>query len=352
MNLLRWPCLRVVLAAVLGNLMALCSPAAKAAPPGFDAATERVRESIREARGDSYWGADPPAEEIASRGEPSAATVLSGAGHALVVIGQDGRPMGSQLRLLHVSVEGARASANDCMLRIGQDEDRSCPPVPLALVDCAAWSVPADAARAAMLEARAALFVRVYEKKFISDPREEIEDSDGVSGGVMGSVPGGSSVDFAAAVTVRESGEHPIRVSEEWAGYLSGSAAGKLARAGAAAEILRKAFPRPNDAPASAPPPVLHAEFSRLFTTLPLDAQYWWWVRERMVLMAATLGLPADLAQLKKYLTPRSQDPSVLRTRVYALEALARRTGRDTRCDGTRRLADGEAAAAWARSRR
>jgi hypothetical protein len=345
MNLLRCLCPRGVLAALL---MALCGSAAGAAPPGFDAATERVRESIREARGDSNWGADPPAEETASRGEPFAATVLSGTGHALVVIGQDGRPMGSQLRLLNVSVEGTRASASDCVLRIGQDEDRSCPPAPLALVDCATWSVPADAARAAMLEARAALFVRVYEKKFISDPREEIEDSDAVPGGVIGSVAGGSSADFAAAVTVRESGEHPIRVSEEWAGYLSSNAAGKLARADAAAEILRKAFPRPNDAPASTPPPALHAEFSRLFTTLPLDAQYWWWVRERMVLMAATLGLPADLAQLKRYLTLRSKDPGVLRTRTYALEALARRTGRDTRCDGSRRLADTTAAAPWA----
>jgi hypothetical protein len=56
----------------------------------------------------------------------------------------------------------------------------------------------------------------------------------------------------------------------------------------------------------------------------------------------------ADLARLKKYLTPRGKDPSRLRTRAYALEALARRTRRDTRCDGGRRLTDAAAAAAWA----
>ena len=50
------------------------------------------------------------------------------------------------------------------------------PPAPLALVDCATWSVTADAARAALLEARAALFVRVYEK-IIAGPREELDTS-------------------------------------------------------------------------------------------------------------------------------------------------------------------------------
>ncbi len=347
MNIVRSPRPRVVLAAALASLTGLCSAAAGAAPPDFDAVTARIREIIRKDRGDSTWGAEPPAEETAARGEPFAATTLSGTGHAMVVIGGDGQPMGSHLRLLHVSVEGDRATASDCVLRLGEDEDRSCPPAPLALVDCATWSVPADAARAAMLAARAALFVRVYEKKFIADPREESMDSDAVEGGVEGSVAGGSSVDFVAVANVMESGEHPLRVAEEWAGYVSSDAIGRYARADAATDILREAFPRPSDTPASAPPPAIHAEFSRLFATLPLDADYWWWVCERMVLMAGTLGLPADLARLKKYLTPRGKDPSDLRTRVYALEALARRTRRDTRCDGSRRLADDAAAAAW-----
>jgi hypothetical protein len=340
---------RAVLAAALACLTALCGAAAGAAPPpGSDAVTERIREILREDRGDSVWGADPPAEETAARGEPFAATALRGSGHALVAIGSDGRPMGSHLRLLHVSVEGARASASDCVLRLGLDEDRSCPPAPLALVDCATWSVPADAARAALLAARAALFVRVYEKKFIADPREERMDDD-MLGGVAGSVAGGSSFDFVAVANVMESGEHRIRVAEEWAGYASSSAVGRYARADAATDILREAFPRPNDAPASAPPPAIHAEFSRLFATLPLDADFWWWVRERMVLMAGALGLPADVTRLERYLTPKGKkDPSGLRTRAYALEALARRTQRDTRCDGSRRLADDAAAAAWA----
>jgi hypothetical protein len=264
----------------------------------------------------------------------------------MLLFGGDGRPIGSHLRLLHVSVEGAHASASDCVLRLGNDDDRSCPPAPLALVDCATWSVPADAARAALLAARAALFVRVYQKKFIADPREESED-DSLEGGVIGGVFGGSSADFIAVANVMESGEHRIRVAEEWAGYASADAAGPYARADAATAILGEAFPRPSDAPNSAPPPAVHAEFSRLFTTLPLDAQFWWWVRERMVLMAADLGLPPDLGRLKKYLTPKGKDPSQLRTRAYALEALARRTQRDTRCDGGRRLAAAAAAAAW-----
>ena len=349
---------RIVLAAALASLTALCgaaTAAAEAAPPGTDpvtdAVTNKVREVLREDGGTSAWGAEPPAEEIAARGEPVAATALTGSGHAMVVIGADGRPLGSHLRLLHVSVEGDRATASECVLRLGQDEDRSCPPAPLALVDCATWSVPADAARAATRAARTALFVRVYEKKFIAGPREESED-DSVPGGVGGSVDGGSSADFLVAASVRESGEHPLRVGEEWAGYASSGAAGRYARAAAATEILREAFPRQNDAPAAPPPPALEAEFSRLFATLPLDADSWWWVRERLVLMAATLGLPADLARLEKYLAPRSKDPSTLRTRIYSLEALARRTGRDTRCDGTRRLAPDAAAAAWARVRR
>src|SRR5947199_2148690 len=102
------------------------------------------------------------AETIAARGEPVAATALRGAGHAMVVIGGDGLPKGSHLRLLHVSVEGARAAVDDCVLRLGQEEGRSCPPPPLALVDCATWSVPADAVRSATLAARAVLFVRIY----------------------------------------------------------------------------------------------------------------------------------------------------------------------------------------------
>ena len=277
--------------------------------------------------------------------EPFAATALSGVGHAMVVIGGDGRPMGSHLWLMHVNVEGARASVSECVLRLGQDEDRPCPPAPPALVDCATWSVPADAARTALLEARAALFVRVYEKKFIADPREELED--GAVAGVAGGIAGSTTSNFVVAANVMEAGEHRLRVAEEWAGYASSDAAGRYARADAATDILREAFPRPSDAQASAPPPGIHAEFSHLFATLPLDADYWWWVRERMVLMAATLGLPADLARLKEYLTPRGRGPSDLRTRAYALEALARRTQRDTRCAGGRRLADDAAAAAW-----
>ncbi len=348
MNAERSPGLRFVLATVLAGLTGLCSAAAGAAPPSIDAVTERVREIIRTDHGDSEWGADPPAAEIAARGEPLAATSLSGSGHAMVVIGGDGLPGGSHLRLLHVSVEGARASVNECVLRLGLDEHRSCPPPPLALVDCATWSVPADSARSATLAARAALFVRVYEKKLIAGPREESEDDGPVYGGVSGGISG-STADFVAAVNVRESGEHPVRVAEEWAGYPSSDAAGRYARADAAAAILREAFPRPSDAAAAPPPPAVHAEFSRLFATLPLDTDSWWWVRERMVLMASALGLPDDLARLKSYLAPQGTGPSELRTRAYALEALARRTRRDTRCDGSRRLADDIAAASWAR---
>jgi hypothetical protein len=346
MNVVESRCLRVVLAAALASLMVLCSAAAEAAPPGLDAATEKIREILREDRGDSGWGADPPAEEIAVRGEPFAATVLSGAGHAMLLIGEDGRPRGSHLRLLHVSVEGDRAWVNECVLRLGRDEDRSCPPPPFALVDCATWSVPAEAARTAALTARAALFVRVYEKKFISGPSEEFEDGTPVVIGVSGGFTM-STADFVAVANVMESGKPPLRVAEEWAGYPSSKDTGRYVRADAAAAILREAFPRPSDAPASNPPPVLHAELSRLFATLPLDAEFWGWVRERMVLMTTFLGLPADLARLEKYLTPESTDPSALRTRAYALEALARRTGRDTRCDGGRRLADDAAAALW-----
>jgi hypothetical protein len=148
MNLMRGPCRRAALATVLSSLATLCSAAAGAAPPGSDAVSEKVREIIRKDEGDSdsRWGADPPAEEIAERGEPFAATILSGSGHAMVVIGKDGQPMGSHLRLLHVSVEGDRASASDCVLRLGEDDDRSCPPAPFTLVDCATWSVSAGAA--------------------------------------------------------------------------------------------------------------------------------------------------------------------------------------------------------------
>src|SRR4051794_19339803 len=96
------PCPRVVLAAML---TALCSVAAGAAPPpGSDAVTERVREILQEDGGNSEWGADPPADETAARGEPFAATTLSGSGHAMLLLDKDGRPLGSHLRLLHVSV--------------------------------------------------------------------------------------------------------------------------------------------------------------------------------------------------------------------------------------------------------
>jgi hypothetical protein len=145
---------------------------------------------------------------------------------------------------------------------------------------------------------------------------------------------------------VRESVDHPIRVAEEWAGYPSSDAAGRYARAVAAERILWGAFERPKDAPTSAPPPAVHAEFSRLFTKLPLASGSWWWVRERMVLMATSLGLPADLARLEKYLAMGSGH-----IQTYSLEALARRTGRDPRCDGGRRVTDAVAAAAWNRAK-
>lgn len=64
-------CPRVVLAATLACFTALCGQAAgaaEAAPPaGFDAATERIREILREDGGGSVWGAEPPAAETASR---------------------------------------------------------------------------------------------------------------------------------------------------------------------------------------------------------------------------------------------------------------------------------------------
>lgn len=337
-------------AAVVG-LASLCGHAAAAtqAAPALDSVTERVRQILARDGGDAEWGAEPPEVTVAERGEPVAVTVLAGVGHAVVMIGSDGRPAGSHLTLLHVSAEGASASATECVLRLGLEDDRSCPPAPPALVDCATWSVPAETARAAALEARAAFFVRIYEKKFIAGPREERLDDDGVEGGVSGSVSGGTTHSFLAAASVIESGAHRMRVSGEWAGYASAHAAGRYARALAAAGIVRDAFPRPDDVPAAPPPAAFHAEFSRLLETLPLDQQYWWWVRERLVLMAGVLGLPADLARLESYLDPTKTGPSELRTRAYALESLARRTGRDTRCDGTRRLDDAAAAAAWAR---
>ncbi|HEX4961895.1 MAG TPA: hypothetical protein VF173_13720 [Thermoanaerobaculia bacterium] len=340
---IRYP--RAVLATLV-SLTALCSAARAAPPADFDAATEKVREVLRQDGASSTWGADPPAQEIADRGEPFAVTVLSGAGHSLLAFDSEGRPLGSHLFLLHVRVEGSVASANECELRLGKDDDRSCPPAPMAVVDCAAWSVPVETVRAAMLAARAALFVRVYEKKFIPDPLEEIEYDGPIEGGIGGSVAGGSTADFVAVANVRESVDHPIRVVEEWAGDPSPSAAGRYARAVAAERILWDAFRRPKDAPSSAPPPAAHAEFSRLFAKLPLDSGSWWWVRERMILMASSLGLPADLARLKKNLDMGSGN-----IQTYSLEALARRTGRDPRCDGGRRVTDAVAAAAWKRAK-
>jgi hypothetical protein len=193
--------------------------------------------------------------------------------------------------------------------------------------------------------------VRIYEKKFISGPREELVDDDGVQGGVAGGVEGGTTNDFLSVVNVIESGEHRIRVSQEWAGYASGRAAGRYARAAAASAVVSAAISRPKDAPTGPAPAVVQTEFSRLLATLPLDEQYWWWVRERLILMAGTLGVPADLARLEEFLVPKKPGPSELRTRAYALESLARRTGRDARCEGARRLDDAAAAAAWARPR-
>ncbi len=326
---------------------------AQAAAPGpaaldpLTAVTEKVRAVLREDGGLRHWGAEPP-DALAGRGEPVAVTVLRGSGHAFVAFSSDGKPLGSHLSLLHVSVDGDTAAATECVLRLGRDDGRECPPAPFSLVDCATWSVPAGAARATVREARAALFVRIYEKQFIAGPSEEQEDVDdgGVEGGMIGGVDGGTTSDFVAVANVIESGKHRIRVSEAWAGYASADAAGRYARAAAASDLVNAAFERPRDAPTTPPPAVLHAEFSRLLAALPLDAQYWWWVRERMILMAGTLGMPADRARLEGYLAPRPGGPSELRTRSYALEALARRTGRDTRCEGTRRLDDATAAAA------
>jgi hypothetical protein len=343
MTMMKFPRPRAILAVLLS--LTLCGAAAAASPPGtdaFNAATEHVREVLREDQADSTWGADLPEKDVAARGEPFAVIVLSGAGHSLLAFDSEGRPIGSHLHLLHVVVEGSLASVTECALRLGKDGDRSCPPAPMAVVDCKAWSVPVETVHGAMLAARAALFVRVYEKKFIPGPREEILHDGPIS--VSGGIPGGSTGDFVAAVSVMESREFPVRVSEEWAGYPSASHAGAYARALAAVRILWGAFERRRDTPVSTPPPAVDAEFSRLLATLPLDSGSWWWVRERMVLMAASLGLPADLARLEKYVTQSSGS-----TRSYALEALARRTQRDTRCKEGQRLDNSAAAAAWKR---
>lgn len=329
---------RIVFAAVLASFAALCGAAAETAPPGHDAVTDRIRAIIGRIGGDSRWGADPAAEEFAKRSQPVEATWLTGSGHALVGIGSDGKPLGSHLGLQHVKVEGDRATASECVLRLGVEENKSCPPAPLSIVDCATWELPADAARVALLAARAALFARVYEKKYLPDPREESLDENW-AGGVSGSVDGGTTADFVAVAHLVEAGEHPMRVSEQWAGYASAGEVGRYARADAATDILNEAFDRPKDAQTSPPPAAMNAEFSRLFETLPLDS--WWWVRERMILMAGAVGTPADLVRIKKYLTDRG------RLRDYALEALARRTGRDTRCLAFDRRHPGDAAASW-----
>ena len=74
----------VALAAVFTGVTVLCGSAsgAEPTPTSADAVTERVRQIILEDGGGTEWGADPPAGETAERGEPIAATVLSGAGHA------------------------------------------------------------------------------------------------------------------------------------------------------------------------------------------------------------------------------------------------------------------------------
>lgn len=329
---------RIIFAAALASLAALCGAAAETASPSQDAVTERIREIIRRVGGDKRWGADPAAAEIAERGQPVEATWLTGSGHALVGIGSDGKPIGAHLWLNHVKVDGDLATVSECVLRLGIDENKSCPPAPLAIVDCTSWNVPADGAQAALLAARVALFARVYEKKYLPDPRQESLDKNW-AGGVSGSVDGGTTADFVAVANIVEAGEHPMRVSEHWAGYASAGEVGRYARADAATDILNNAFDRPKGVPTSPPPSAIHAEFSRLFETLPLDS--WWWVRERMILMAGAVGTPADLPRIKKYLTDRGG------LRDYALEALARRTGRDTRCLAFDRRNPADAAASW-----
>lgn len=336
----------MALASVAAGWVAAESTAPAPQPAAFDTVTASAREVIRDHQADSEWGADPPDAAIAERGEPVSATVLAGAGHALVAIGSDGRPAGAQLWFQHVRLEGDGAASTECVLRVGLDDDRSCPPVPTSLVDCATWSVPAEAARATLLAARAALFVRLYEKKYIRDPREELVDGEGVGGGVVGGISGGSTGNFVAVASVVEQGEQRIRVGEEWAGYPSSDNVGSFTRAVVSKRLIFDGFPRPKDAPASEVSPAVHAEFSRLFGTLPLDADFWWWVRERMVQMAGELGGPADLPRLEGYLKPRGKGRGESRTQANALEALAQRTGRDTRCDGSRRLDDAAAAAA------
>ena len=338
MNIPRSHIFREALLFALAGFAALPSLAAEGAPPATDAVTERIQQIIERIGGEHRWGADPAEKEIADRGMPIEATWMTGAGHSLIGIGSDGRPIGGHLWLNHVKVEGDLATATECVLGLGRDDHTSCPPAPLSVVDCTTWSVPAESAKAALLAARAALFTRVYEKKYRPGPREESLD-EGWASGVVGGVDGGTTSDFLAVAQIVEAGEHPKRVSEEWAGYASAGEVGRYARADAATDILNEAFDPPKDARPSSPPSAIHAEFSRLFETLPLDG--WWWVNERMILMAGALGTPADLPRIKKYLTDRG------RLRDYALEALARRTGRDTRCLAFDRRQPADAAASW-----
>ena len=329
--------LLVALAAALG-LVTPSATAAEIAPPVTDPVTDRIRQIIERIGGGHRWGADPAEKEIADRGMPIEATWMTGAGHSLVGIGSDGRPIGGHLWLNHVKVEGDLVTATECSLGLGLNDDGRCPPPLFSVVDCTTWSVPAEPAKAALLSARTALFARVYEKKHLPEPHvERLDESWGP--GVIGGVEGGTTSDFLAVAQIVEGGEHPKRVSEEWAGYASAGEVGRYARADAATDILNEAFDPPKDARPSSPPSAIHAEFSRLFETLPLDG--WWWVNERMILMAGALGTPADLPRIKKYLTDRG------RPRDYALEALARRTGRDTRCLAFDRRQPADAAASW-----
>ncbi len=314
--------------------------------PLYTQATEKVRQVIEQFAGSKTWDAEPPRDEIAKRGQPVEATWVNGSGHALVAFDSNGNPAGAHLWLQHAKIEGDRATTTECVLRLGQDGNWVCPPSRVSIVDCKTWSVPVESARAALLAARAALFVRVFEKKYLDDPYEELVDS-GMVFGRIGGVDGGSDVDFVVSADIVEAGDPPIRVSEHWAGYASPGRSGRFARSSAAASFLNDAFKQPDNTPSSPPPVELHKEFSRLFSNLPLDDEFWWWVRERMVLMAGALGTEADLPLLKAYLQPKTTTVPDVRLRDYALEALARRTGQDPRCQEGRRVLGSDAAARW-----
>lgn len=153
-----------------------------------------------------------------------------------------------------------------------------------------------------------------------------------------------SSNDFHVAMQVNDGNQ---RIRARFSGYESSSDQTSFLPLQIAAEALAPFVDNlaPMERPVATTERALFAEHFTREAPFFFD-EYNWWVKDRYVVMAKTLGTPTLIPDLLLLLRD-TDEPNAVENRRSALDALAAITRWDPRTAGDRTISDGEAAAAY-----